>query len=62
MSAKNKIELKIEDYKLEIEEITKQIPENWSSENKEFEILLKAKNTQTKRYKKNVDEAYDNLE
>ena len=62
VAEKNKMELKIEDYKLEIEEVTKQIPENWSSENKEFEILLKAKNTQTKRYKKNVDEAYDNLD
>ena len=62
MSAKNKIELKIEDYKLEIEEITKQIPENWLSKNKEFEIILKAKNTRTKRYRKNVDEAYDNLD
>lgn len=62
VSAKNKIELKIEDYKLEVEEITKQIPENWLSKNKEFEIILKAKNTRTKRYKKNVDEAYDNLD
>jgi len=62
VSAKNKIELKIEDYKLEIEEITKQIPENWSSKNKEFEIILKAKNTRTKRYRKNVDQAYDNLD
>ena len=59
---KNKIELKIEDYKLEIKEVTKQIPENWLSRNKEFEIILKAKNTQTKRYRKNVDQAYDNLE
>jgi TRAP-type mannitol/chloroaromatic compound transport system permease large subunit len=59
---KNKIELKIEDYKLEIKEVTKQIPDNWLSRNKEFEILLKAKNTQTKRYRKNVDQAYDNLE
>jgi len=62
VAAKNKIELKIEDYKLEIDEITKQIPENWKSKNKEFQIIHKAKNTQTKRYKKNVDEAYDNLE
>jgi len=62
VAAKNKIELKIEDYKLEIEEITKQIPENWSSKNKEFEIILKAKNTKTKRYRKNVDQAYDNLD
>jgi len=62
LSQKNKIELKIEDYKLEIDEIRKQIPENWTSRNKEFEIIQKAKNTQTKRYKKNVDEAYDNLD
>ncbi len=62
VATKNKIELKIEDYKLEIDEITKQIPENWSSRNKEFKIIHKAKNTQTKRYKKNVDEAYDNLD
>ena len=62
MAEKNKIELKIEDYKLEIEEINKQIPENWTSKNKEFEILLKAKNTKTKRYRKNVDQSYDNLD
>jgi len=62
LSEKNKIELRIEDYKLEIDEIAKQIPENWASKNKEFEIIKKAKNTQTKRYKKNVDEAYDNLD
>ncbi|MFL2896165.1 MAG: SLC13 family permease, partial [Candidatus Pelagibacter sp.] len=62
VAEKNKIELKIEDYQLEIVEIKKQIPENWTSKNKEFEIIKKAKNTQTKRYKKNVDEAYDNLD
>jgi len=62
VAEKNKIELIIEDHKLEIDEITKQIPENWKSRNKEFKIIQKAKNTQTKRYKKNVDEAYDNLE
>ena len=62
VAEKNKIELKIEDYKLEIKEVTKQIPENWLSRNKEFEIIHKAKNTQTKRYRKNVDQAYDNLD
>jgi len=62
LSEKNKIELKIEDYKLEAEEIAKQVPDNWVSKNKEFEIILKAKNTRTKRYRKNVDEAYDNLD
>jgi len=58
---KNKINLKIEDFKLEIDEINNKIPENWASKNKEFEIIQKAKNTQTKRYRKNVDQAYDNL-
>ena len=58
---KNKIDLKIENYELEIEEIIKDIPENWTARNKEFQIIHKAKNTQTKRYRKNVDEAYDLL-
>ena len=62
VAKKNKIKLEIEDYKLEIEELNKQVPENWTSKNKEFEILLKAKNTKTKRYRKNVDQAYDNLD
>ena len=60
-AAKNKINLKIEDYKLEIDGINNKIPENWTSKNKEFEIIQKNKNTQTKRYRKNVDQAYDNL-
>ncbi len=62
VAVKNKLELKIENYKLEIEELNKEIPENWKSQNKEFEILHKAKNTRTKRYRKNVDEAYDTLD
>jgi len=62
LAQKNKIELKIEDYKLEIEEIKNNIPNNWTKRNKEFEIIQKAKNTQTKRYRKNVDQAYDNLD
>jgi len=62
LAQKNKIELKIEDYKLEIEEVKNSIPENWTSRNKEFEIIKKTKNTQTKRYRKNVDQAYDNLD
>ncbi len=62
LAQKNKIKLKIEDYKLKIEEIKNNIPENWTSRNKEFEILKKTKNTQTKRYRKNVDQAYDNLD
>ena len=62
MAEKNKIQLKIEDYKLEIDEMHKQIPDNWISQNKEFKVIHKAKNTQTKRYRKNVDQAYDNLD
>jgi len=61
-SNKNKLELKIENYKLEIEELNNAIPETWNSRNKEFEILHKAKNTRTKRYRKNVDEAYEALD
>ena len=62
VAEKNKIRLKIEDYKLEIDEMHKEIPDNWISQNKEFKVLHKAKNTQTKRYRKNVDQAYDNLD
>ena len=59
---KNKLELKIENYKLEIIELTEGIPEAWIARNKEFKIIQKSKNTKTKRYRKNVDEAYDNLD
>jgi len=62
VAEKNKIQLKIEDYKLEIDEIKNQIPENWISKNKEFQVIHKTKNTQTKRYRKNVDQAYENLD
>ena len=59
---KNKLELEIENYKLEIDELAKSVPEIWKSKNEEFKIIQKAKNTRTKRYRKNVDEAYDNLD
>ena len=58
MSDKNKLELKIENYELEIKELQDKVPESWKAKNGEFEILHKAKNTRTKRYRKNVDEAY----
>ena len=61
-SDKNKLELKIENYQLEIDELSKGIPEIWKSRNEEFKIIQKSKNTKTKRYRKNVDEAYDNLD
>ena len=56
LSDKNKLELKIENYELEIKELQNKVPENWKAKNGDFEILLKAKNTRTKRYRKNVDE------
>ncbi len=62
LSDKNKLELKIENYELEIIELQNKVPENWKTKNGDFEILLKAKNTRTKRYRKNVDEAYDALD
>ena len=62
ISDKNKIELKIEDIKLEIDEISKSIPDTWETKNSEFEKIKKAKNTTSKRYKRNVDDAYDLLD
>ena len=62
ISEKNKIEQKIENIKLEIDEISKSIPEIWKSKNEKFDKINKAKNTITKRYRKNVDEAYDLLD
>jgi len=62
LADKNKLELKIESFKLEIIELNNKIPETWKTKNGEFEILHKAKNTRTKRYRKNVDEAYDGLD
>ena len=59
---KNKLELKVENYKLEIDELNNEVPEIWKAKNEEFQILQKAKNTRTKRYRKNVDEAYENLD
>ncbi len=62
LADKNKLELKIESLQLEIVELNNKIPETWKTKNGEFEILHKAKNTRTKRYRKNVDEAYDSLD
>ena len=62
LADKNKLELRIENYELEINELQNKIPETWKTKNGEFEILHKAKNTRTKRYRKNVDEAYENLD
>ena len=62
LADKNKLELKIENYELEIKELENKIPEVWTTRNGEFEILHKAKNTRTKRYRKNVDEAYETLD
>ena len=50
ISEKNKIEQKIENIKLEIDEISKSIPEIWKSKNEKFDKINKAKNTITKRY------------
>ena len=60
--AKNKINLKIENYKLEIDELNNEIPKEWKVQNKEFQVIHKSKNNQTRKYRKNVDQAYDNLQ
>jgi len=49
LSDKNKLELKIENYELEIKELQNKVPESWKAKNGEYEILHKSKNTRTKR-------------
>lgn len=61
VSEKQKIQLEIEELKLETEELSKAIPSDWERRNQEFNKIHKAKNIATKRYRKNVDEAYDEL-
>ena len=47
LAKKNKIELKIEDYKLEIDEIKKQIPEKWVAQNKFAKEFISCKRIDT---------------
>ena len=61
VSDKNKILQKIENVKLEIEEIKNTIPQEWKSKNDEFNKINKAKNLAVKIYKKTVDNAYEDL-
>jgi len=61
VSDKNKILQKIENVKLEIEEIQNTIPQEWKSKNDEFNKINKAKNLAVKKYKKTVDNAYEDL-
>ena len=61
VSDKNKLEQKIENVKLEIDEISSQIPEEWKSKNDEFNKINKAKNLATRKYRKTVDNAYEDL-
>ena len=61
VSDKNKILQKIENVKLEIEEIQNQIPQEWKAKNDEFNKINKAKNLAVKKYKKTVDNAYEDL-
>ena len=44
-----------------VEELIKAIPSDWTKRNKEFQKVHKAKNIATKRYRKNVDNAYEEL-
>ncbi len=61
VSDKNKILQKIENVKLEIEEIQNSIPQEWKAKNDEFNKINKAKNLAVKKYKKTVDNAYEDL-
>ena len=62
LDEKNKIKLKIENINLEIDEVENTIPEIWKEKNSEFNKINKDKNTKTKRYRRNVDDAYDLLD
>ena len=61
VSDKNKILQKIENVKFEIEEIQNSIPQEWKAKNDEFNKINKAKNLAVKKYKKTVDNAYEDL-
>ena len=61
VSDKNKLEQKIENVKLEIDEVSSKIPEEWKSKNDEFNKINKAKNLATRKYRKTVDNAYEDL-
>ena len=61
VSDKNKIKQKIENVKLEIDEVSNSISDNWKSKNDEFNKINKAKNIAVKKYRKTADNAYDDL-
>jgi hypothetical protein len=61
VSDKNKIKQKIENVKLEIDEVANSISDNWKSKNDEFNKINKAKNIAVKKYRKTADNAYDDL-
>ena len=61
VSEKNKIEQRIENTKLEIDEIANSISKDWKSRNDEFNKINKAKNLAVKKYRKTADNAYDDL-
>ena len=61
VSEKNKIEQRIENTKLEIDEIANSISKDWKSKNDEFNKINKAKNLAVKKYRKTADNAYDDL-
>ena len=61
VSDKNKINQKIENVKLEIDEVANSISDNWKSKNDEFNKINKAKNIAVKKYRKTADNAYDDL-
>ena len=61
VSEKNKIEQRIEDIKLEIDEIANTISKDWKSKNDEFNKINKAKNLAVKKYRKTANNANKDL-
>ena len=61
LSEKEEIKQEIEVLKDEVEQLTSKIPQNWKEDNKKFKEIHKNKNIMSKKYRKNVDDAYEEL-
>tara|TARA_B100001964_G_scaffold206994_1_gene238532 strand:- start:409 stop:1032 length:624 start_codon:yes stop_codon:yes gene_type:complete len=61
LNEKEKIEKEIKNLESEKRELKENIPQNWSEQNKKFKNVHKNKYIATKKYRKNVDESYEEL-
>ena len=61
LNEKEKIEKEIKNLESEKRELKENIPQNWSEQNKKFKNVHKNKYIATKKYRKNADESYEEL-